>query len=120
MNLSGRDLELNVGEGGFPSPVRVGNIVRVKKHFCHTLRCVLTRNYSVIAKLCRGAQCACGRAINDARTEPKQWMLSTFLLLQTVLSAVIGPNTDRSSLVVRQAGLMHLSVIYLDVYHDTI
>ena len=120
MNLSGRDLELNVGEGGFPSPVRVGNIVRVEKHLCHTLRRVLIRNHPVIAKLCRGAQCACGRAINDARTEPEQWMLSTFLLLQTVLSAVIGPNTDRSSLVVRQAGLMHLSVIYLDVYHDTI
>ena len=48
MNFSGRNLEMNVGEGGFPSPVRIGNIVRVKKHFCHTLRCVLTRNYSVI------------------------------------------------------------------------
>lgn len=48
MNFSGRNLEMNVGEGGFPSPVRVGNIVRVEKHICHTLHCVLTRNYSVI------------------------------------------------------------------------
>ncbi len=68
----------------------------------------------------RGAQCTCGRAINDARTEPKQWMLSTFLLLQTVLSSATGPNTDKSSLVVRQAGLMHLSVICLGVDYDTI
>ena len=90
---------MNVGEGGFPSPVRVGNIVRVKKHFCHTLRCVLTRNCSVIAKLCLGAQCACDRAINNARTEPKQWILSTFLLLQTVVPSVTSPNTDKSSLV---------------------
>jgi len=74
----------------------------------------------VIAKLCLSAQCACGHAINDARTEPKQWILPTFLLLQTVLPSVTSPNTDKSSLVVRQAGLMHLSVIYLSVYHDTI
>ena len=74
----------------------------------------------MIAKLCLGAQCVCGHAINDARTEPKQWILSTFLLLQTVLASVTSPNTDKSSLVVRQAGLMHLSVIYSRVYHDTI
>lgn len=111
---------MNVSKGGFPSPVRVGNIVRVEKHICHTLHRVLIRNHPVIAKLCRGVQCACDRAINDARTEPKQWILSTFSLLQTVLSAAIGPNTDKSSLVERQAGLMHLSVIYLGVYHDTI